>query len=66
MNTLKVVADYVPEDSATYLTAGKVYELQMMADGHRGGDIIADDGEATFIAISCCAHLGGGCWRVVE
>lgn len=66
MSTLKVVADYVPEDSATYLTAGKVYDVQMKAyPYHDGGDIFDDEGEMVFISISHCAHLHGGSWRIV-
>ncbi len=65
MNALKVVADRVPEKSY-YLTAGKVYELTLLADGHRAGDVFDDEGEAVFILLDGCSHLGGGNWRVVE
>lgn len=65
MSTLKVVADYVPE-SCDYLIAGKVYEMQMLGEGHRGGDIIDEDGYPLFISIGRCAHLCGGSWRIVE
>lgn len=60
---MKVKTDYVPS-AVGYITQGKVYEATEY--GNKRANIVNDDGKTTFIHLTCCAHLGGQPWTVVE
>lgn len=58
-----VHADYVPEGSRWYLTAGKRYLLTV----HWAHDDITDDeGSVIAIHIPSCPHLEGAAWTVTH
>ena len=50
----------------SYLTVGKVYEVETWEDDFDGGWIVPDSGEKAFVDINFSQHLNGGSWEVVS
>lgn len=50
----------------SYLTVGKVYEVETWEDDFDGGWIVDDSGQKVFVDINFSQHLNCGSWEVVS
>lgn len=48
------------------LTRGKIYEANSHPEIEGVYIILGDNGDDTYIRLSCCSHLNGGSWVVIE
>jgi len=64
---MKVKTEHVPK-GCDYLTAGKVYEAEVVGEELRGVIVrmIDDRGGAMIINVNKSIHLGGGDWTVID
>lgn len=65
--TTYVYTSYVPNDSKSFITKGKLYEFTPDLDSIDYGTIINDeDNEEIYISLHSCAFLANKAWNLIS
>ena len=65
---MKIKTDFVPDNAKTYLTVGKEYDLETLAEDKNKdcGWFIDDEGDRLFTMIVSANHLDNRDWEVCD